>query len=460
MMLKVNGPWDEKKITDLGKEYNHRTNNDFSWVLDAERDYLVLDNDNGAKKSDKSVEWGIPNQMIGNPDTANFFLCLLNPRTTSDTSAFNDPKNNLSLNDYIEKEKESLKDNEYYAHIIDDQHNVLKLEAEQLMQTEVYKKHISPKIIANRKQKIVDLIKDCWITQYPKHADKVSDSEVLTKKWDDDFKDEFNIQFDDEFTKLIQKQFDYFLDKYVQDINAGKSGNFSQKQFDDDFYSKIEQTITKWHDQADTWRVADLDNLFNEKTVSFVARKVGKFLDPFKEQYYLSTYYWHILADKLDKTEFYENLYKEPDLANKFNNYHICNLELFPYRTNGVDGIHLKHGFHYGDLKSTQYVVSRIIKRIYSDTNKTEPYFVFRAYGGWKQAIEEYLDNLNSKKNKTDWEEKATGKTIADIEKYFYGFPNANASLTETNLKEIDGDEKVDIDGDKYTEMKQAITEN
>ena len=69
------------------KEKSKKEIKDFSWVLDADKKVLKLGRNS---KDVNSIKWGIPNMVIGNPESADFYLCLLNPRVQdSETKADN-----------------------------------------------------------------------------------------------------------------------------------------------------------------------------------------------------------------------------------------------------------------------------------------------------------------------------------------------------------------------------------
>ena len=64
-----------------------------------------------------SIDFGLPNQVIGNPETAEIFVCLLNPRTRSDTSKV------TNLKDYIKLENKNggelfTNKSDYAKHIV------------------------------------------------------------------------------------------------------------------------------------------------------------------------------------------------------------------------------------------------------------------------------------------------------------------------------------------------------
>lgn len=132
MMLQVKvNPWDKETICQKGKEYirnyNSDTQSDFSWVLDDDKKALKLD------KAD-SINWGLPNQVIGNPKTANLFLCLLNPRINDRTTPYKDFKGYVAKESQQNPEEYFEDVDMYYQHIIQTNQNVLAKEIRNLQQ--------------------------------------------------------------------------------------------------------------------------------------------------------------------------------------------------------------------------------------------------------------------------------------------------------------------------------------
>lgn len=138
--------WDESAIEKLGGEYNKLYNSGkddgFSWVLDEDKEVLELEKktDNSLKLNTDitSINLGLPSQVHGKVDEADFFLCLLNPRVQnnkgleSKEATLNNGK--MSIRDYVEIEEQNEKEhfdevNQYYKHITEDK-NILSKETD------------------------------------------------------------------------------------------------------------------------------------------------------------------------------------------------------------------------------------------------------------------------------------------------------------------------------------------
>lgn len=296
--------WDEKLIHQKGEEYIRKyragLRKDFSWLLDADKKYL---------KSDRadSINWGLPNQVIGNPTTANLFLCLLNPRVNDASADYE------GFSGYVDKEfgnnpNEFFDDPDmYYQHIIQTNQNVLASEL-----------------------------------------------------------------------RSLQKETD-----------------FDQKWLDhEEDHSKI---------------------------------------DPLREEYYLFSYYYYLLRDNPDskKIDFYHDLRNKPE--DYFDKLKICNLELFPYRTENSGGIRFQRGKNFKDLASSRYVASLIIDRIMDFSTSEKPVFIFRAYDQWSQVIFDVLRN----RELVDDEEELIAKYNL-LTDYFYEFSsNQNGAISESNIHKV-----------------------
>lgn len=357
----------QEKISVLGERYNDCYKNpknndgkDFSWMLKEDEDKMDFKGEDNKTKDgklqpcDKSVRWGIPNQVIGDYKESNFFLCLLNPRTRNDK----DHKKDEKLRDYI---------------VIEDEED-----PNELQDSDDWSKAI------NQKEIFYPTEKD-GVNQYVKHIYD-NDENVLVKEVSD-------------------------LKKEV---------------------SKIEEDESKKYD-------------FQDK----------KFL---KKYYYLHTYYNFIFRDKLGIS----GVNQEGKVFEKFKNgeidpskLKICDLELFPYRTNNGNGIKFKNytdtgkkkRYTYSDLKSSLYAAALIVYRIeiykeLSEKSKNgtgeeefqsgKPVFVFRAYKSWEATIKAYLKS-DLYKGKLKFEE---------IEDYFYRFPNQGGSLSQNNIYKVKLPEK------------------
>lgn len=130
-MKELKNPWTKAEIERKGQTYIQKylgeMNEKFSWVLDGDRDAVRLN------KSADSINWGLPNQIIGNPKTANVFLCLLNPHVRENRSynGFKEFVDKESRNNHNEYFSESEL-NKYYDHIVNTRENVLTQELRNL----------------------------------------------------------------------------------------------------------------------------------------------------------------------------------------------------------------------------------------------------------------------------------------------------------------------------------------
>jgi len=346
-------PWKELDIKEKVQEYNgchdgKAANEKFSWVLKSDREKLDFIGDYNKNKSgklvpcDKSIDWGIPNQVIGNPMEANFFLCLLNPRTRNDkeTTKIIESKNG-KLKDYIISENEEIKDNN----------------------PKNQKEYFGP--INQNEKEIYD--------KYARHIINI-DENVLTQEVRE-------LKDDDEWNDVSSKLKKGFYNKY----------------------------------------------------------------------YYLHKYYNFIFRGEVNNDDG-----SEYDVFKSFRNgeinpdeLKICDMELFPYRTNSGTGIKFKSNgngkYTYKDLDTSLYAASLIVSRIekkIKDGNKDKPLvFVFRSYTNWADTIKEYLKSY-----------KYTGKLeFSDVEEYFYRFPNQSGALSSNNIY------KAKLPDDQYASIHKSL---
>jgi len=169
----MENPWNEKTITSLGKKYNEYYEkekelekkgelkdtdkigeDEFSWVLEEDKGKIDDSKSN-------SIKWGIPNQVIGDYEKANLFLCLLNPRTRNLTD---EGKN---LKSYINKENNG-NGNEYsdnpenYMSMIFPNENVLSSEIRDLKNSYICENLISKDEIDDVSKLIAVFVKNIW----------------------------------------------------------------------------------------------------------------------------------------------------------------------------------------------------------------------------------------------------------------------------------------------------------
>lgn len=92
--------WNENEIKQKAKTYhsyfeNPEKKRDFSWVNEKDKDSLKKNN------IEKSLNWGIPNHILGDIDKAKFIIGLLNPGTNMTEK---DAKKCETVGDYIKNE--------------------------------------------------------------------------------------------------------------------------------------------------------------------------------------------------------------------------------------------------------------------------------------------------------------------------------------------------------------------
>lgn len=137
-MIMFENPWKQDKIDKQGEEYIKKykgeSDKDFSWILDGDKEAIESVYDDNNNKDKQSIDWGLPNQVVGDPDTATFFLCLLNPRVQDADSPYDDFKG------YVSKESKGNSDeyftekelSKYYQHIIHSKENELSKEIREM----------------------------------------------------------------------------------------------------------------------------------------------------------------------------------------------------------------------------------------------------------------------------------------------------------------------------------------
>lgn len=375
------------------KEKSKKEIKDFSWVLDADKKVLKLGRNS---KDVNSIKWGIPNMVIGNPESADFYLCLLNPRVQdSETKADN-------VEEYILKETGKKSKEEILGK---------ENESANYFRNEYYFKK----------------------NEYKKHVDNYERKEVDdNQEIDDDHKDATPNVLSNEIENLLY-------------ITKNEKGFDSFELWYDDYAKDHESSKSK--------------------------KKHEKKNNPFRRAYYLHKYYNFLYREQFDKINKNEERKPGDELTvfnglsenrDKLENLKICDLELFPYRTESKPSDTLfKKSNSYKDLKSSQYVADLIIKRIL-DYNKKEPIFVFRSYREWFKVIEyELAKGLGCIK---DGGELTREEELELLKKYdtklwpcFYGFSSVQSgSLSKNNVEKapLIG---VDIEEAKYNDIQKTF---
>lgn len=195
--------------------------------------------------------------------------------------------------------------------------------------------------------------------------------------------------------------------------------------------------------------------------------------------YYLSHYYYFMFENKEEqgKKDAKEKGIDKFLSKNKaeIENLDICNLELFPYRTESKPrGGLFKKGKTYKDLESSKYVANIILDRVLSGSDT--PIFVFRSYRDWfevllqefakrkgfKKIDEEPDENEElteeEKKKKIEKEEKLEDAILKQYleatNDYFYEFSAPqNGSLSMNNIKKA----TIKINNSEYKSIKDIF---
>lgn len=375
-------------------------NDNFSWVSDADKKVLNLEelNTSGKNKGElrsnindiRSINWGIPNMIIGDYKTAKFYLCLLNPRVQDAT------KEATNIQEYVEKETgKALKE------IFDDE----------------------------------DQNNDC--------------------------RDEYYSKKEDYSAHLINVETNAYYNE-LKKLNHFVKGTTMKDEYD--AFSKKYKNVKK-DDKSD----------YEKKH------------NPLRKMYYLHTYYNYLFRDQYAdgkdtkgevEAEIFDELNQRYEKnGDKISHLKICDLELFPYRTEGKPtGSLFKKGKSYKDLDSSKYVANIILDRVEKanltkesdETLEDNPIFVFRSYQDWfKVLLQEFAKrkeikidekktdkkNLEDEKNsgKKDLEDKLLEQYLEETNDYFYEFSAPqNGSLSINNIKKA----TIKINNSEYKNIK------
>lgn len=443
------------------KNFKSKDNGEnFSWVLDSDRDKLVLSEadlkDGEIKKyldkskldgkkrkpedlvCDKSVNWGIPNQIVGDPDEANVFLCLLNPRTRNNISKC------TNLEEYINLENKNggeffNSSEEYRKHIINDEENILQQEMSRLFNRKLNRDEYQNKVIP----------------MFVKYIDKeiqVDKHKISDDKWKK-IKDEFSLG--DHFKIILNQEFN----KIINNNNELLQLDNIDKLINNELHSEILHEIKRWIGiyKRNVKVIFPEDKKIaitglNLKLIKIFKSQIESELDPINDSYYFKEYYWKLLNDMnaSNSGELIDNI-KENKNENWFSNLKICNIELFPYRTIDENGIRFNKGYSYKNLTTSCEMAAIIVKRIkkyeinrkkYGTTKNVKPIFIFRSYSKWEDVIREYLS-----KNKNVLEE-----SYEMLEgEYFYKYPNEKGIISSMNIK------RVRIPKEEYDEIRSKM---
>ncbi|KRN98742.1 hypothetical protein [Companilactobacillus kimchiensis] len=432
----------EKKIEDFKANDDGKN---FSWVLDSDRGYLNINDSN------RSIDWGIPNQVIGNPDTANVFLCLLNPRTRNDTSECSNLKKYIDLENKNNGEFFNSID-EYKTHIINDKENILNQEALRLSGRKLKPSEYFDVLIPKIKDYIDEHIRLGTYTITETSWETLGKKFVLT----------------DDFKIIINREFNEMVNNNDKNVLIAKTDN-KNELISDKLKCAISDEIKKWINTYNRLRSKKTskkvsEKLLNKRLEEKLKSKIEAELDPLNDAYYFKEYYSSLLMKNtsLNKRDYLDSIYSN---GNKFELLKICDLELLPYRTIDEHGIKFNDNAKYRDLISSRYVASLIIKRIKKyeiqydryesklkksdlekckDKEPIKPIFIFRSYSHWEETIKYCLKHEGN-----DMKLNEVYETLE--ENYFYRFPNAKGTITPGNIK------KVRLPQDEFTEIRKKL---
>lgn len=186
--------------------------------------------------------------------------------------------------------------------------------------------------------------------------------------------------------------------------------------------------------------------------------------------YYLSHYYYFMFEKKEEQgkkgaKEKGINTFLSKNKV-EIENLDICNLELFPYRTESKPrGGLFKKGKTYKDLESSKYVANIIPDRVLSESET--PIFVFRSYRDWFEVllqefakrqefkkIDEELDENNGLTEEENLEDTILKQYLEATNDYFYEFSAPqNGSLSMNNIKKA----TVKINNFEYKDIKDIF---
>jgi len=429
----MENPWNEKTITSLGKKYNEYYEkekelekkgelkdtdkigeDEFSWVLEEDKGKIDDSKSN-------SIKWGIPNQVIGDYEKANLFLCLLNPRTRNLTD---EGKN---LKSYINKENNG-NGNEYsdnpenYMSMIFPNENVLSSEIRDLKNSYICENLISKDEIDDVSKLIAVFVKNIWDDNNKLLSIEKDDKNLYKKVYADGLGISLSGELVNECHKVLEESVKiYHNSKNKNDLKQYFSSN-SVAELRSIFKEEIPNLMDKNNElkatsnlidrinknaksnsdklkdtiknpdklKDDEWRTR-LELSIDYRMGTEIYNKVKNSLSPLRNQYYLFSYYWFLLSKIIlnkeieDVSIFYDELVKKlnneseyKDVINKIDHLNICDLELFPYRSDDKSTIAFLDKNSYKGLSSSSYVAKLIVDRI-NDKSKTNPYFVFRS---------------------------------------------------------------------------------
>jgi hypothetical protein len=176
------------------------------------------------------------------------------------------------------------------------------------------------------------------------------------------------------------------------------------------------------------------DHIVNTKE-NVLSQELRDLKEKNADPYFLTTNYLRLFTenDDVKKEDFLEELKSDQFATDYFDDLKVCNLDLFPYRTNTRKNMILKKDKTFGDLESSRYVASLIIRRILDFSISDEPAFIFRSYPDWAKVIMRTLSEMTGLTKEKDLIPKYN--LLTD---YFYEISSSqNGMITENNIHKV-----------------------
>jgi len=362
------------------------------------------------------------NEINGDYQTANLFLCLLKPWFETD--------------------------NEYHG---DKEENILVQEFATMLS-----QNLGPKDQLELIKAIGNYIKFNLLTVYkvaPSSKD-LAEFEDIWNKFSNEFNlsDELKAKAIKEYNSLLKNNFSAIAKsierhKLTNSMNNILSGGFKQALYSEKnkLVIKVEKNLIG-NDSGDYQ--SNLLIYLEQKIAEKFIKQLEDTLNPTNHLYYFMNYYWPLVSniqqDSLDaKLDYLDSFYEiqgvglERTLNIKrtlsgISSYKLCNLI----------------GAQSKDTSSVYELSKLILERIYDDKSNDQLRFVFNSYKyNWKNILMSCL-----KQRFTDISESELNEKYRDeCETYFYELTTPKSSLAADNLH------KVSVTNDEYQAMKNSI---
>lgn len=174
-------PEDEAKFDKKIDEFIKGENNSFNWFLEDDIAQGAVDINNVKYIN---ARYSIPNQIIGNPETANLFICLYNPRTDEEAD------NQTNLKDFQQIISGKLINQEFFSVNTNNYFDVENFssktdEEKKVIVRETYKKHVinvEENILYQELRKIICVLK----------REELKDDNIFNPDFDKSKKENYN----------------------------------------------------------------------------------------------------------------------------------------------------------------------------------------------------------------------------------------------------------------------------